>query len=60
MAEIKGIIKKLKSKAEITDDELTALQVHVDVLERLAQRSKTHHDTTTHHHTSALAQTEEE
>jgi hypothetical protein len=58
MADIKDIFKKLRGKGSITDEDLLDLQVHVDVLERLAQRAKTHHDTT-HHHTSALALGEE-
>lgn len=51
---VSEILNKLRNKAEISDEELNELQMHIDVLERADLRARTHHDTTTHHHTSAL------
>ena len=51
---ISEIVNKLRNKAQISDEELNELQMHIDVLERANLRARTHHDTTTHHHTSAL------
>jgi hypothetical protein len=57
---IQPILKKLRSKAAISDEDLNALQVHVDVLERLTSAAGSHHHTTTHHDTTVRTPLEEE
>jgi hypothetical protein len=44
--EVNAALRKIQSKATLTDQELRALQSHVDALETAAAKSDTHHHDT--------------
>jgi di/tripeptidase len=48
-SDLRNLINQIRN---LSDEQLEALQSHVDVAEQRARSS--HHDTTSHHHTSAL------
>jgi hypothetical protein len=50
--QISSIMRRLEAKASLTEEEVGALQQHIDLLE--SRVSKSHHDTSSHHHTSTF------
>ena len=52
---IDAIMRRLQTRAALSEEELGDLQAHIDQVERAG--SSSHHDTTSHHHTTRLLET---